>query len=91
MRKKIEKWRSGHVMHHVVGWITGGSGAVYGIASLVAVFFTDPVVIVTVARMLSGQRLGRGRVLWTCVAAAIAFTVYTAIGIFALLELEHAA
>lgn len=45
-------------------------------------FFTDAVVVVTVARMLSGRRLGRGRVLWTCLAAATAFTVYAAIGIY---------
>jgi hypothetical protein len=41
--------------------------------------------------MVGGQKPGRGRVLWTCVAAAILFTVYTAIGIFAILEVEHAA
>jgi hypothetical protein len=46
----------------------------------------DPVVIVTVARMVGGQKLGRRRVLWTCVAAAIVFTVYTAIGVFAILK-----
>jgi hypothetical protein len=37
------------------------------------------------------QRLGRGRVLWTCLAAATAFTVYAAIGIYGILEIEHAA
>jgi hypothetical protein len=30
--------------------------------SLIAMFVTDAVVVVTVARMLGGQRLGRGRV-----------------------------
>ena len=77
-------------MSHVDGWITGCSGVVYGVASLVAVFFTDRVVIVTVARMLGGQQLGRGRVLRTCLAGAIAFTVYAAFGIFAVVEIEHA-
>jgi hypothetical protein len=91
MRKKIDKWRSGRVMRHVADWITGGTGVVYGIAALVAMFFTDAVVVVTVARMLSGRRLGRGRVLWTCLAAAIAFTVYATIGIYAILGVEHAA
>jgi hypothetical protein len=91
MRKKIDKWRDGRVMRHVAHWITGGTGVVYGIASLIAMFFTDAVVVVTVARMLSGRRLGRGRVLWTCLAAAIAFTIYAAIGIYAILGVEHAA
>jgi hypothetical protein len=91
MRKKIDKWRSGRVMRHVAGWITGGTGIVYGIASLIAMFVTDAVVVVTVARMLSGQRLGRGRVLWTCLAAATAFTIYAAIAIYGILEIEHVA
>jgi hypothetical protein len=91
MRKKIDKWRSGRVMRHVAGWITGGTGVVYGIASLIAMFFTDAVVVVTVARMLSGRRLGRGRVLWTCLAAATVFTIYAAFAIYAILGIEHAA
>ena len=91
MRKKIDKWRSGRVMRHVAGWITGGTGIVYGIASLIAMFFTDAVVVVTVARMLGGRRLGRGRVLWTCLAAATAFTIYAAIGIYGILGIEHVA
>jgi hypothetical protein len=91
MRKKIDKWRSGRVMRHIAEWITGGNGVVYGIASLIAMFFTDAVVVVTVARMLSGRKLGRGRVLWTCLAAATAFTIYAAIGIYAILGIEHAA
>ena len=91
MRKKIDKWRSGRVMRHVAGWITGGTGIVYGVAALIAMFVTDAVVVVTVARMLGGQRLGRGRVLWTCLAAAAVFTVYAAIGVYGILEIEHAA
>jgi hypothetical protein len=91
MRKKIDKWRSGRVMGHVTGWITGGTGVVYGIASLIAMFVTDAVVIVTVARMLSGRKLGRGRVLWTCLAAATVFTIYAAFGVYAILGIEHAA
>ena len=91
MRQKIDKWRSGRVMRHVAGWITGGSGVVYGIASFIAMFVTDAVVVVTVARMLSGRALGRGRVLWTCLAAATVFTIYAAVGIYAILGIEHAA
>ena len=90
MRKKIDKWRSGRVMRHVTDWITRGSGIVYGFASLIAMFVTDAVVIVTVARMISGQRLSRGRVLWTCLAAATAFTIYAAIGIYGILGVEQA-
>jgi hypothetical protein len=77
-------------MRHVAGWITGGTGIVYGIASLIAMFVTDAVVVVTVARMLGGQRLGRGRVLWTCLAAATVFTIYSAIGIYGILGVEQA-
>jgi hypothetical protein len=91
MRKKIDKWRSGRVMRHVADWITGGTGVVYGIASLIAMFITDAVVVVTVARMLSGRKLGRGRVLWTCLAAAIVFTIYASFAIYAILGIEHAA
>ena len=91
VRKKIDKWRSGRVMRHVVGWITGGTGVVYGIASLIAMFVTDAVVVVTVARMLSGRRLGRGRVLWTCLAAATVFTIYAGLALYAILGIEHAA
>jgi hypothetical protein len=91
MRKKIDKWRSGRVMRHVTGWIAGGTGVVYGIASFIAMFITDAVVVVTVARMLTGRRLGRGRVLWTCLAAAIVFTIYATIAIYAILGIEHAA
>ncbi|GAB3061451.1 hypothetical protein GCM10027053_24690 [Intrasporangium mesophilum] len=60
------------------------------IASLIAMFVTDAVVVVTIARMLGGQRLGRGRVLWTCLAAATAFTIYAAIGIYGILGIEQA-
>jgi hypothetical protein len=42
-------------------------------------------------RSTSGARLGRGRVLWTCLAAASVFTIYAAIGICGILEIEHAA
>ena len=78
-------------MRHVAGWITGGSGVVNGIASFIAMFVTEAVVVVTVARMLSGRALGRGRVLWTCLAAATVFTIYAAVGIYAILGIEHAA
>jgi hypothetical protein len=91
MRKKIDKWRNGRVMRHVAGWITGGTGIVYGIASFIAMFVTDAVVVVTLARMVRGERLGRGRVLWTCLAAATAFTIYAAIGVYGILGIEHAA
>jgi hypothetical protein len=56
MRKKIDKWRSGR-MRHIADWITGGNGVVYGIASFIAMFFTDAVVVMIVARMLSGRKL----------------------------------
>ena len=91
MRKKIDKWRNGRIMRHVAGWITGGTGIVYGVASLIAMFVADAVVVVTVARMLGGQRLGRGRVLWTCLAAATVFTIYAAVAVYAILGIEHAA
>ena len=91
MRKKIDKWRSGRIMRHVTEWITGGTGIVYGVASFIAMFVTDAVVIVTVARMLTGRKLGRGRVLWTCLAAATVFTIYAAFGVYAVLGIEHAA
>jgi hypothetical protein len=90
MRREIDKWRSGRVLGHVTGWITGGNLIVYGLASLIAMFVTDAVVAVTVARMLSGQRLGQGRVLWTRLAGATAFTIYAAIGIYGILGVEQA-
>jgi hypothetical protein len=91
MRKKIDKWRSGRVMRHVADWITGGTGVVYGIASFMAMFITDAVVVVTVARMLTGRKLGRGRVLWTCLAAAIVFTIYATVAVYTIFGIEHAA
>ena len=40
--------------------------------------------------MLSGRKLGRGRILWTCMAAAIVFTIYATIAIYGILGIEHA-
>ena len=79
VRERIDKWRGGRVMRHVVGWITSGSAFLYGLAA----FLASPVVLVTIARMIGGQEAGRARVLWACAASAILFTVTVGVLAFA--------
>jgi hypothetical protein len=70
VEKKLEKMRKGRIMRHPVGWITGGSEALFGLAAAL----TNAITAVAFARLIGGQKVGERR---TFVAAA-SFGVFCA-------------
>lgn len=63
VEKKLEKMRKGRIMRHPVGWITGGSEALFGLGASL----TNAITAVAIARLIGGQKVGERR---TFVAAA---------------------
>ena len=55
---KIRRWRQGRIMKHPVRWATGDSTRGFALAALL----TSGLTVVTVARALGGQPVGRARI-----------------------------
>jgi hypothetical protein len=66
LEQRLEKMRAGRVMRHPAAWITRGSDAWFGLAAAL----TNAITTVTIAHMVSGQPVGKRRVLIASVSFA---------------------
>ena len=58
LEKRLAKLRKGRVMRHPVNWITDSSGGMFALAA--ALF--NAVIVVALARLISGKPVGERRI-----------------------------
>jgi hypothetical protein len=86
IRAKVERWREGRMLRHIVGWISGGSALMY----IIAAVLTSPITTVTVARLIGGKTVGKSRILTACVAYSVFLVGIATIVALMFLEGEQA-
>ena len=69
MGKRLNGMRSSRLMRHPVGWIERGSDRWYAFAAAVC----NPILVLGVARSISGKPVGERRIVLGCVAYAIPY------------------
>ncbi len=69
IEKRLEKMRASRLMAHPVAWIQRGSDRWYALAAAVA----NPILVVTLARFVSGEPIGERRIFLGAVAYALPY------------------
>jgi hypothetical protein len=69
MGKRLDAMRTSRLMRHPVGWIERGSDRWYALAAAVC----NPILVLAIARSISGKPVGERRVLLGSVAYAIPY------------------
>jgi hypothetical protein len=67
--KRLEAMRASRLMRHPVAWVERGSDGRYALAAAVC----NPILVLAVARSISGKPVGERRIVLGCVAYAIPY------------------
>lgn len=78
LEKRLGAMRSSRLMRRPVAWIEGGSDRRYALAAAVV----NPILVVGLARTISGQPVGRRRILLGAIAYAVPYAgMWTLVGL----------
>jgi hypothetical protein len=76
--KRLEAMRASRLMRHPVGWIERGSDRWYAVAAALA----NPILVLAIARSISGKPVGKRRILLGSVAYAIPYVaIWSLVGL----------
>jgi hypothetical protein len=78
MGKRLDAMRASRLMRHPVGWIERGSDRRYALAAALA----NPILVLAIARSMSGKPVGERRILLGSVAYAIPYVaIWSLVGL----------